>query len=266
MKSQFRFLGLLLLFSFIITTWLFWVYEREINASIATFSDVLWWWVVTSTTVGYGDIAPITWQGRAAGVLTIIIGIYCYTNFIAITADSLHEFMNRRRLGTAQVQCEEHIIICEYTAFADELIQVLPNYPELAHRDVVIVTDLVNVNPYPQHYFVRGVPISPTALQQANIQKATYIFVFANLRFQEPDLKTLHTVSRIEQLNQHATIFVEMHNPSSAFTEYFNGSIIVLKSRELLESVLQHKALDLSAFFRRADTPSDAPLPAEIIT
>lgn len=252
MKQQLRFLALLLSLSFFLTTWLVWRYEGPVNSSINSFPDVLWWWIVTSTTVGYGDISPITWQGRTAGVLTIIIGIYCYTNFIAITADSLQELMNRRRFGTAQVQCEHHIVICEYTAFADELIQVLTEYPELASLEVVIVTDLVTVNPYPQHYFVRGVPISPTTLQQANIDKADYIFVFSNLRFQEPDLKTLHTVSRIEQLNSHAQIFVEMHNPNSEFTQHFDGLITVLKSRELLESVLQHKALNLSAFFAKA--------------
>lgn len=252
MEKQFRFLALLLLCSFVITTSLFWVYEP-----VDSVGDVLWWWLVSSTTVGYGDIAPVTWQGRVAGAITIITGIYCYTNFITLTADKLHGLMNRERLGTAQVDCQEHIVICEYTAFADELLQVLPHYPELAHREVVVVTDLVGVNPYPHYHFVRGVPISPSALQQANIQEAAYIFVFSNVRFQEPDLKTLHTVSRIQTLNKHAKIFVEMHNPTSEFMQYLDRSIVVLKSRELLESVLRHKALNLSAHFSRSPHESD---------
>jgi voltage-gated potassium channel len=246
MENQFRFLAFLLSGSFVITTSLFWLYEP-----VNSVGDVVWWWLVSSTTVGYGDISHITWQGRVAGAITIITGIYCYTNFLTLTAGKLHGLMNRERLGTAQVNCKGHIVICEYTAFADELLQVLPHYPELAHRQAVVVTDLVGVNPYPHYHFVRGVPISPSALQQANIQEAAYIFVFSNVRFQEPDLKTLHTVSRIQTLNKHAKIFVEMHNPTSEFMHYLNRSIIVLKSRELLESVLKHKALDLSAHFSR---------------
>lgn len=249
MRRQFRFLGGLLLFSFVTTTWLFWLSERHVNQNINSFDDVIWWWVVSSTTVGYGDISPVTIFGRVAGVVTILTGIYCYTNFITLTADKLHELMNRDRLGTAQASCREHIVICEYTAFADELLQVLPDYPELANREVVIVTDLVGIAPYAKYHFVRGVPISPAALQQANIQEAAYIFVFSNARFQEPDLKTLHTVSRIQKLNSHAKIFVEMHNPASEFTKYLTGSITVLKSRDLLESVLQNQALDLSSYF-----------------
>jgi voltage-gated potassium channel len=254
MGRQIRFLGILLLFSLVCATWLFWHYERNVNPAISSFSDVLWWWVVSSTTVGYGDIVPITSQGRIAGVITIIVGIYCYTNFIAFTADTLYELMNRHRLGTKKINFRDHIVICEYTAFADELLQVLDRYPELAKREVVIVSDLVQVNPYPQHHFVRGVPISPTTLRQANIQEAAFVFVFSNVRFQEPDLKTLHTVSRIQKLNEKATIFVEMNQPESELTRYLDGPIIILKSKELLESVMQNQSLDLSnLLFPRSD-------------
>lgn len=265
MRKQVKHLGLLLLFSFTSTTLLFWVYEEGANPAVTSFFDVVWWWVVSSTTVGYGDIAPVTPQGRAAATVTIVIGIYLYTNFITLTASSVEQLMNRHHLGAAQATCENHIVICEYTAFADELIQVLSDYPELAQREVVIVSDLVQVNPYPQHHFVRGVPISPAALQQANIQQADYIFVFSNVRFQEPDLKTLHTVSRIQKLNNHATLFVEMHNPESEFTQHLSDSIIVMKSRSLLESVLRYQSLDLSAFFsqtRPVDNGRSAPLHA----
>ena len=249
MARQLRFIGLLLFVSLVGTTTVFWAYEHEVNPHIKTMGDALWWWFVSSTTVGYGDISPVTTMGRFTGVITIIIGVYCYTNFIAITADSLHGMTNQKRLGTAPVKATGHIVICEYTAFADEMIQVLDRYPELARREVVIVTDLVEVQPYPQHHFVRGVPLSPVALQQANIQEAAYIFVFANVRFQDPDLKTLHVVSRIQKLNSTARIFVEMIDPKSPLLAHLGGSLTVLPSRELLESILKHKAIDLSACF-----------------
>ncbi|MBO4209483.1 potassium channel family protein [Micromonospora echinofusca] len=33
--------------------------------------DAVWWAVVTASTVGYGDISPTTWQGRALAALLI---------------------------------------------------------------------------------------------------------------------------------------------------------------------------------------------------
>ena len=252
MARQLRFIGVLLLISLIGSSSVVWMHEHGVNPHINSLGDTLWWWFVTSTTVGYGDIAPVTTMGRLAGVVTIIIGIYCYTNFIAITADSLHGVANRTRLGTAQINAADHIVICEYTAFADELIQVLDNYPELARREVVIVTDLVQVQPYAQHHFVRGVPISPTALKQASTQAAAIIFVFANVRYLDPDLKTLHTAARIRKLNPRARIFMELNNPQSELARHLGDNVTILGSTELLESVLKNRALDLSAHFKRS--------------
>jgi len=39
------------------------------------FSDGLWWAVVTSTTTGYGDLSPATWQGRVLGSALMLLSI-----------------------------------------------------------------------------------------------------------------------------------------------------------------------------------------------
>jgi voltage-gated potassium channel len=252
MGRHLRFILLVLVVSFIGTTWVFWSFERDVNPRIVAFDDVIWWWFVSSTTVGYGDIAPLTGMGRAAGVVVIIIGIYCYTNFIALTAESLHGLTDQRRLGTGRVKANGHVVISEYTAFADELIQTIPRYPELARREIVIVSDLVQVQPYPQHHFVRGVPISPAALKQAAVGQAAIVFVFANARFAEPDLKTLHTASRIRQLAPEARIFVELNNPQHELAKHLGSNTVILATRELLAEVLRDGTIALSRHFGTA--------------
>ena len=249
MFRQVRFILVLLLITGIAAPWLFWTYEHGINPSVKTYDDALWWWFVSSTTVGYGDVSPITAMGRATAVLTILVGIYCYTNFIALTAESLHGLTNCHRLGTAQVKATDHIVICDYTAFADELLQVLDRHPALTGRKVALVTDLVQVRPYPQHYFVSGVPITPAALKQANISAAAFIFVFSNIRFQNADLKSIHTVSRIRKLNAHARIFIELSDANPELLAHLGDGITALSSHDLLASVLRDRGLDLSAHF-----------------
>jgi voltage-gated potassium channel len=51
-------------------------FERDApDANIASVGDALWWAVVTTTTVGYGDRFPVTNDGRAVAVLLMVVGI-----------------------------------------------------------------------------------------------------------------------------------------------------------------------------------------------
>ncbi len=63
--------------------------ERATNTEFKTYTDSLWWAVVTICTVGYGDISPITPAGRWAAVVLMITGI----GIIGALAGSLASFL-----------------------------------------------------------------------------------------------------------------------------------------------------------------------------
>jgi voltage-gated potassium channel len=62
-----------------------WMYvaEHGLNKAIDNPFDALWWGVVTLTTVGYGDVYPVTPEGRLAAMCLMLLGIGL---FGAITA------------------------------------------------------------------------------------------------------------------------------------------------------------------------------------
>jgi len=45
------------------------------GATITTFRDAMWWAVVTTTTVGYGDYTPVTAAGRIIATAVMIVGV-----------------------------------------------------------------------------------------------------------------------------------------------------------------------------------------------
>ncbi len=49
--------------------------EAAPDATIKSADDVLWWAIVTCSTVGYGDEYPVTEQGRTLAALLMVIGI-----------------------------------------------------------------------------------------------------------------------------------------------------------------------------------------------
>jgi voltage-gated potassium channel len=49
--------------------------SRSPDANIKTASDALWYVIATMSTVGYGDVYPVTNGGRELGTLIIVIGV-----------------------------------------------------------------------------------------------------------------------------------------------------------------------------------------------
>jgi voltage-gated potassium channel len=45
------------------------------SSGFATFGNAVWWAMVSFTTVGYGDLYPVTVAGRLAAVLLMIGGV-----------------------------------------------------------------------------------------------------------------------------------------------------------------------------------------------
>ena len=65
--------------------------EAGQNTAIRSFGDALWWAVVTATTVGYGDVSPVTTEGRVIAVLLMLVGIGVIGVFTATVASLFFE-------------------------------------------------------------------------------------------------------------------------------------------------------------------------------
>lgn len=52
-----------------------WVLEHGRNPALKSFGDAMYWSVVTVTTVGYGDIRPVTPEGRVLAGILVFLGL-----------------------------------------------------------------------------------------------------------------------------------------------------------------------------------------------
>jgi voltage-gated potassium channel len=74
-------------------------FESGKNSHIQTFGDAMWWAIVTATTVGYGDVSPVTAEGRVIAVSLMLLGI----GFVGIfTATISNVFFDQGRVNVLE--------------------------------------------------------------------------------------------------------------------------------------------------------------------
>lgn len=84
-------------------------FERGMPGSnITTPADALWWAVVTSTTVGYGDHFPVSNEGRGVAVVLMLVGIGLLS---VVTANVAAYFVESENDETTQrLERIEHLL------------------------------------------------------------------------------------------------------------------------------------------------------------
>lgn len=67
----------------------FYFIEIGKNPSVKSLLDSIWWAIATVTTVGYGDIHPITVPGKIVGICMMIVGPALFWSYTALFAEAL---------------------------------------------------------------------------------------------------------------------------------------------------------------------------------
>jgi len=63
----------------------------------SSIPQAMWWSIITLTTVGYGDVSPVTAIGKLIGAATAILGVCTLALLTGIVANSFAAQMSRRR-------------------------------------------------------------------------------------------------------------------------------------------------------------------------
>ncbi len=66
-----------------------WFLEKDVNPKIANYMDALWWSFSTTSTVGYGDIVPVTIIGKLFGIALMLIGVAIFAIYTALFARTI---------------------------------------------------------------------------------------------------------------------------------------------------------------------------------
>ena len=76
---------------------LYWIEGSIQPQAFGSIPRALWWAVITLTTVGYGDVYPITPAGRLIGMVVAVGGVLLVALPTGIVAAAFSDAMQRRR-------------------------------------------------------------------------------------------------------------------------------------------------------------------------
>lgn len=85
-------------FMLLMTSSLMYYIENEAQpASFSSIPQTMWWGIATLTTVGYGDVYPITPLGKMFGGIIAILGIGLFALPTGILASGFSDELNRHK-------------------------------------------------------------------------------------------------------------------------------------------------------------------------
>ena len=182
-----------------------------------------WWAIVTMTTVGYGDFAPKTPEGRMFAVLVMFAGISLTAMFTAIISSIFVAKRIREEKGLEKVNIKNHIILCGWNRNADKIIHSIQYLAEAPRKNIVLINDLdeEEIARMKTRYrkirlhFVVGDFTSEQVLEKANLEAAETVIIIPsdiNDSIQNPDDKTIRAALTIKGLEPNIRLIAYLHD------------------------------------------------------
>ena len=147
--------------------------------------DALYQTGITFTTVGFGEMAPISEAGRMFTISLIIFGFLLFSVAIGIIVDVLNrgelfKVMRERRMLYNIARLKQHFVICYHNEFT---IQVTKHLRE-SHIPFVVIYPNENLEElaekYRYPYFVKAEPHTQVAILKSHLSSAKGIITLAD--------------------------------------------------------------------------------------
>ncbi len=145
------------------------------------YFEALWWVMTTVTTVGYGDVSPVTWGGKLfAMAIVYIIGIGLMGVAVGYIVDVYVEFKKKKESGKLTFKGNNHHVIINYSRRSKETLkELLAMHNE---KDIVLIDEGLEKNPFDNDrvHFISGDPADIQTLSRANFLDAESVMIFAS--------------------------------------------------------------------------------------
>lgn len=206
------------------------------GAKVNSTEDALWYLVATLTTVGYGDIIPVTYWGRIIGFVFLLSSLGVYGFIIGQIANFMSTLKEQRDLGLNGTQFTNHVVMIGWNDFGQSVISHLV----AAGRQVAVITkDRGSIEIIREFYSSDDVYTlfsdynNFDLLGKANLKEASVVFINLN-----DDTEKLVYIINIKKFFQNLNYVVTLDNGNLKSTFVNAGVTYAISKNEISSKLL----------------------------
>ena len=244
------------------------------NSQFTSIESAVWYVVATLTTVGYGDVVPVTYWGRMLGIIFLLSSLGVYGFIIGQIANFMSTLKENKELGLNGTSFNNHVVMVGWNDFGQSVISHLIG----AGKQVAVITkDRPSVDIIREYYSPDQVYILYSdynnfdLLEKANIKSASIVFInfnddteklvyVINIKKHFSDLHYVVTLDNgnLKSTFQHAGVTYAISKneiSSKLLASYIYEPDVAIFSEEILAYAHEDDEYDMKQIAVKSDNP-----------
>jgi len=249
--KKFEFITLAMFASIVIFVSSVLIYVMEANnpnSPINTLFEAVYWSIVTISTVGYGDVTPVTTEGRfvAMVVITSGIAVLAFTTSLVVSAftEKLDEIKEVKSIEDI-TKLQNYYLICGYESIAKELARKLK---KSTHEIIVLDSDQTRVQSAKSDGFIAMNYSSGSVESYKKLNIDIKKEVKAVLCLREDDIENVYTALTIRSMDKDVFVLSLLMKDSNRKKLEFAGVNHIVYPQELIGLITKELVGQPAAF------------------
>ncbi len=211
-RFEFVFLGYMLFGITFVFGSIFYLLEYGINKELHSYLDAIYWALVTISTVGYGDISPVTDMGKVVSMFGIVFGIamisFVTSVMVSAFSERFDELRNQDSIHRVHKMANV-IIINGYGHLGVTIAKKLRNHKQ--YEPVIIENNELKANMAME----AGYQVIRAEGSSAKLIKELYKTnnILAMLTLASSDIENIYFILNAKSIHKQSVVFARMNKP-----------------------------------------------------